>query len=67
MSALHLAQRLTETEHRDLRLYAHVPLRRALLDDPEMTWQLMRRLGRRAERLDRRRQPGRPLGPRHPG
>ncbi len=49
MSALHLAQRLAETDHRDLRLYANAPLRRALPTDPEMTWQVLRRLGRKAE------------------
>ena len=35
-------------EHRDLRLYALPCLRRALPQDPELTWQLMRRLGRSA-------------------
>jgi 3-methyladenine DNA glycosylase AlkD len=47
--ALRLAQRLHDTEHRDLRLYAHAPLRRALPEDPELSWQVMRRLGHRAE------------------
>lgn len=46
ISALRLAQRLTDTEHRDLRLYAHPCLRRSLKPDPELSWQLMRRLGR---------------------
>ena len=49
ISALQLAHRLVGAEHRDLRLYAHEPLRRALPEDPEMSWQLMRRLGRAAE------------------
>jgi 3-methyladenine DNA glycosylase AlkD len=49
MSALQLANVLVAAEHRDLRLHALEPLRRALAEDPEMTWQLMRRLGRAAE------------------
>ena len=49
ISALQLAQRLVSAEHRDLRLYAHEPIRRALPQDPEMSWQLMRRLGRAAQ------------------
>jgi 3-methyladenine DNA glycosylase AlkD len=49
MAALRLAQRLAATEHRDLRLYALDPLRRALPEDPELCWQIMRRLGRLAE------------------
>jgi 3-methyladenine DNA glycosylase AlkD len=48
-SALRLAQRLIETDHRDLRLYALPCLRRALAQDPEQSWQLMRRLGREAK------------------
>ena len=49
ISALRLAQRLADAEHRDVRLYALAPLRIALPQDPEMCWQLMRRLGRLAE------------------
>lgn len=49
MSALQLAQVLAAADHRDLRLQAHDPLRRALSEDPEMSWQIMRRLGRAAE------------------
>ncbi len=49
MSALRLAHRLAGADHRDLRLYAHEPLRRALPEDPEMSWQILRRLGRAAE------------------
>lgn len=49
ISALRLAQRLAEADHRDLRLYAHPPLLRALPEDPELSWQLMRQLGRRAQ------------------
>jgi 3-methyladenine DNA glycosylase AlkD len=47
--ALQLADRLARADHRDVRLYAHDPLRRALPDDPEMSWQIMRRLGHAAE------------------
>jgi hypothetical protein len=49
LSALQLAQTLAGAGHRDLRLHAHEPLRRALAEDPEMSWQLLRRLGRAAE------------------
>ena len=49
MSALQLAQRLAAADHRDLRIYANDPLRRALSEDPEMAWQIMRRMGRAAE------------------
>ena len=49
ISALQLAHVLVAAEHRDLRLHANEPLRRALPEDPEMSWQLMRRLGRAAE------------------
>ena len=48
MDALRLAQRLIETPHRDLRLFALPCLRRAIAEDPELTWQLMRRMGHRA-------------------
>lgn len=43
-SALWLAQRLAEEEVHELRLFSHVPLRHSLADDPERSWQLMRRL-----------------------
>jgi 3-methyladenine DNA glycosylase AlkD len=49
ISALQLAHRLVAANHRDLRLHALEPLRRALPEDPEMSWQLMRRLGHVAE------------------
>ena len=49
MSALQLAQVLAAADHRDLRLQANDPLRRALPEDPEMSWQSMRRLGHAAE------------------
>jgi hypothetical protein len=48
MAALQLAQALAAADHRDLRLQANEPLRRALPEDPEMSWQIMRRLGRAA-------------------
>ncbi|HVM29962.1 MAG TPA: DNA alkylation repair protein [Candidatus Limnocylindrales bacterium] len=43
-SALWLAQRLAEEQEHEVRLFSHVPLRRSLADDPERSWQLMRRL-----------------------
>ena len=45
-SALWLAQRLAAEPEREIRLFSLVPLRRALRDDPERSWQLMRRLAR---------------------
>ncbi|HKZ91880.1 MAG TPA: DNA alkylation repair protein [Candidatus Limnocylindrales bacterium] len=48
-SALWLAERLVESTQRDLRLYAVPCLRRSLSQDPEQSWQLMRRMGGRAE------------------
>jgi hypothetical protein len=47
-TALWLAQRLVAADHRDLRLFALPCLRRSLAEDPEQTWQLMRRLAGRA-------------------
>jgi 3-methyladenine DNA glycosylase AlkD len=44
-SALWLAQRLAGADEREVRLFSHVPLKRALPHDPERSWQLMRRLG----------------------
>lgn len=49
ISALRLARRLIDAEDRDLRLFALPALRRALREDPEQTWQLMRRMGRGAK------------------
>ncbi len=46
--ALWLAERLATEQERELVLLSHVVLERALPDDPERTWQLMRRLARRA-------------------
>jgi 3-methyladenine DNA glycosylase AlkD len=47
--ALQLAQRLVGAEDRDLRLFALPCLRRSLFEDPEQSWQLMRRMGRGAQ------------------
>lgn len=47
-SALWLADLLVGEEEREIVLIAHVALLRALPDEPEQTWQLMRRLARRA-------------------
>jgi len=46
--ALQLAQRLIDAEDRDLRLFALPCLRRSLIEDPEQSWQLLRRMGRGA-------------------
>lgn len=46
--ALQLAQHLVAAEDRDLRLFALPCLRRSLDGDPELTWQLLRRMGRGA-------------------
>ena len=47
-SALWLAQRLASSEFREVRLFSLPCLERSLPDDPERSWQLMRRLGRGA-------------------
>jgi 3-methyladenine DNA glycosylase AlkD len=47
-SAVSLAERLATEQEREVRLFSHVPLRRSLPDDPERSWQLMRRLARAA-------------------
>ncbi len=47
-SAIWLAQRLATEKIRELRLFALVPLAASLADDPERTWQVLRRLGRSA-------------------
>lgn len=47
-SALWLAQTLARADHRDLRLYALPCLRRSLQEDPERSWQLLRRMAGRA-------------------
>jgi len=46
--ALDLAQALAEAKAFEVRLFAHVPLRRSLPADPERSWQLIRRLARAA-------------------
>lgn len=45
-SALWLAQRLVVEEVREVRLFSLPALARSLPDDPERTWQVLRRLGR---------------------
>jgi 3-methyladenine DNA glycosylase AlkD len=47
-TSIYLAERLGRSELHEVRLFALVPLRRALVDDPERAWQLLRRLARRA-------------------
>lgn len=47
-SALWLAERVATEEEREFALVSHVCLLRSLPDDPERTWQLMRRLARQA-------------------
>jgi len=47
-SAISLAQRLVRSETREVRLFATVPLEASLSDDPERTWQVLRRLARAA-------------------
>jgi 3-methyladenine DNA glycosylase AlkD len=47
-SSIWLAQRLVTSDVREVRLFAAVPLERALTDDPERSWQLLRRLARAA-------------------
>lgn len=47
-SGLWLAQRLASSEFREVRLFSLPCLERSLPDDPERSWQLMRRLGRGA-------------------
>jgi 3-methyladenine DNA glycosylase AlkD len=46
--ALYLAERLAQAELLEVRLFSHVPLRRSLTGDPERSWQVIRRLARRA-------------------
>lgn len=46
--ALFIAERLSRQDELELRQVSLAFLRRSLADDPERTWQLMRRLGRRA-------------------
>ena len=46
--ALFIAERLSRADELELRQVSLAFLRRSLADDPERTWQLMRRLGRRA-------------------
>jgi 3-methyladenine DNA glycosylase AlkD len=48
-SALWLAQRLASAPFREVRLFSLPCLERSLPDDPERSWQLMRRLGHGAQ------------------
>ncbi|MDQ3493560.1 MAG: DNA alkylation repair protein [Chloroflexota bacterium] len=47
-SAISLAQRLVRSEIREIRLFAAVALEASMADDPERTWQVLRRLARAA-------------------
>lgn len=47
-TALSLAQRLGQADEREVRVFARACLERTIGEDPERTWQLLRRLGRRA-------------------
>jgi len=47
-TALYLADRLSRADEQEVKLFAHVPLRRSLPEDPERSWQIVRRLMRRA-------------------
>ena len=47
-SALWLADRLVVEQEREIELVGYAALRRSLPDDPERSWQLMRRLGHAA-------------------
>jgi 3-methyladenine DNA glycosylase AlkD len=46
--SIYLADACSGHEAFEIRLFALVPLRRSLREDPERTWQLVRRLARRA-------------------
>jgi 3-methyladenine DNA glycosylase AlkD len=46
--AVALADALSRDERFEVRLFAHVMLRRSLRDDPERSWQIVRRLARAA-------------------
>lgn len=46
--ALWVAERLSRSDELEVRQLAIAFLRRSIVDDPERTWQLVRRLGRRA-------------------
>jgi 3-methyladenine DNA glycosylase AlkD len=46
--AVYLAERLAQAELLEVRLFSHVALRRGLAGDPERSWQVIRRLARRA-------------------
>jgi 3-methyladenine DNA glycosylase AlkD len=50
--SIYLAERLIRSEFHEIRLFAHSAIERALADDPERGWQLIRRLARRASDWD---------------
>ncbi len=47
-SSVWLAERLVRDDLREVRLFSILPLRRSLPDEPEQTWQVIRRLARGA-------------------
>jgi 3-methyladenine DNA glycosylase AlkD len=47
-TAIYLADRLSRADLHEIKVFAHVPLRRSLAADPERSWQIIRRLMRRA-------------------
>ncbi len=49
---IYLAERLIRSEFQEVRLFAHLAIARSLPDDPERSWQLIRRLARRATDWD---------------
>ena len=50
--AVYLAERLVRSDYQEIRLFAHHAIERSLRDDPERSWQLIRRLARRAGEWD---------------
>ena len=50
--SIYLAERLIHSEFQEVRLFAHLPIERSLREDPERSWQLIRRLARRATDWD---------------
>jgi 3-methyladenine DNA glycosylase AlkD len=46
--SIYLAERLIRSDYQEVRVFAHLPIERSLPDDPERSWQLIRRLARRA-------------------
>jgi 3-methyladenine DNA glycosylase AlkD len=46
--SVYLAERLVRSDYQEVRLFSHHAIERSLPDDPERSWQLIRRLARRA-------------------